>query len=997
MKTKSFTKIMCILLIILMTGFVADVWAALTGKIAGQVTGNDTGEPLAGANVVLEGTGMGAAADESGYFVILNVPPGTYKLTVVMVGYALMVQENVVVNINQTTTLDLELRSETLTSEAVVVTAERPVVQLDVSSSQKIISVENLMDRPVDNLSEVLNLEANVEVVAGAEGQGLVVRGGQLNETDITIDGLSTRNERNQIANTTIGLTGIQEIELITGGFNAEYGDIRSGMVNIVSKEGSLDKYSVSFDGRIAPAQRKHFGPSPYSIEGPQWRVYGGPDAMTGITQEMVDSGQYPFTFVGWDAVAASNLADSDPNNDYTPQQLIEIWKWQHRTIEYANRPDYIGDITLSGPIPFTPVTFLLSTRYEDLLLAYPMSRTNSIASTTLFNLSYRLSPTMKLAWNNNLIISEGVSSGFFDFSTGYIDGSEVGTLYARDNVTSGAGGGGIHMWYEGAFNPIETNQYRSSLSLNHVLNPTTFYDLRVEYTRFKTTQEPIDVRSTDAVFRTGDVVLDESPRGFSGIITEQYDISGRDFTSGGGRGQDHSRYWGIGLFADLVSQIHRSHELKAGFSFEYTDFSERREENHGAVSQPFEEYPWNWWYYDAQPIRLSAYIQDKMEFEGLVANLGLRLEYQDTQLNQFILDPDAIFATNPYTIDNYIEGGYSWEKLTNSNKGTQLYIQPRVGISHPITAESKVFFNYGHFLQPPVIDQLYLQRTNTSTGGVVPNLNADWPRTIAYELGFEVGFAESYLVRFTGFYKDVSDELSDQNIISFNEANNVATTANTRYRDIRGFEIRLEKRYGRWFYGWIQAEYLVTSLGLTGYRSIYEDPQLTELQANDARQINFPGTPSLNALITLQTPREWGPTLLDHHFLGGWRLNWWQTWADGGQELLNQDAPLNQQIWVDVINSHNTDILLEKIIDFTDVRFALYMQVKNLFNWKGFPNPRNYNQYVSSLKFPHEQGSEKGNDKLGEWDKDYIELGWNDWAHFVNPRRVWFGLRVNL
>jgi hypothetical protein len=93
MKTKSFTNIICILLIVLMTGFVADVWAAKTGKIAGQVTGNDTGEPLAGANIVLEGTGMGAAADESGYFVILNVPPGTYKLTVVMVGYALMVQE----------------------------------------------------------------------------------------------------------------------------------------------------------------------------------------------------------------------------------------------------------------------------------------------------------------------------------------------------------------------------------------------------------------------------------------------------------------------------------------------------------------------------------------------------------------------------------------------------------------------------------------------------------------------------------------------------------------------------------------------------------------------------------------------------------------------------------------------------------------------------------------------------------------------------------------
>jgi hypothetical protein len=986
-----------------MAGFVTDLWAAKTGKISGQVIGNDTGEPLAGANIVLEGTGMGGAADLDGYFVILNVPPGAYTIEVSMIGYSSYIQENVNVSINQTTTLEVRLTSETLTSEAVVVYAERPVVQLDVSSSQKIITVENLQDRPVDNLAEVLNLEANITVVAGAQGQGLVVRGGELNETDITIDGLSTRNERNQIASTAIGLTGIQEIELITGGFNAEYGDIRSGMVNIISKEGSLESYSVAFDGRIAPPQRKHFGSSPYSIEGPQWRVYGGPDAMTGVTQEMVDAGRYPFTFVGWDEKARSNIQDSDPNNNYTSQQLIEIWKWQHRTLEYADRPDYIGDITLSGPIPLTPVTFLLSQRYEDLLLAYPMSRTNSTASTTLLNLSYRLSPTMKLSWNNNLIITEGVSSGFFDFSTGYVDGSDVGTIFARDNVESGSGGGGIHMWYEGAFNPVTTNQYRTSLSLNHVVNPTTFYDVRFEYTKFKTTQVPTNYRNLDPAFRTGDVVLDESPRGFSGSITEQFDISGKDFTSGGGRGQDNSKYWGVGLFADLVSQVHRSHELKAGFALEYTDFQERREENHGAITTPFEEAPQNWWHYDATPIRLSAYIQDKMEFEGLVANIGLRLEYQDTGLNQFILDPDAIFATNPYNNDNYIEGGYTWEKLTNSNKGSKVYLQPRLGISHPIAATTKVFFNYGHFLQPPVIDQLFLQQTNGSNGGFVPNLNAEWPRTIAYELGFEVGFAESYLLRFTGFYKDVSDELSPQNIVSFDEANNIGTNANTRYRDIRGFELRLEKRYGQWFYGWIQTEYLVTSLGLTGFGTIYEDPQKSELQANDARQINFPGTPSLKAFITLQTPREWGPTLMEHHYLGGWRLNWLQSWSDGGQQLLNQDAPLEQQIWVDVINSHNTDILLEKVLDFTGVRFSLYMQVKNLFNWKGFPSPRNYNQYVSSLKFPHEKGSENGNDKIGEWGKkdangeEYIELGWNDWAHFVNPRRVWFGVRVNL
>ena len=1004
MKTKSFTNVLCILLIILMAGFVSDLWAAATGKIAGQVTAGDTNEPLAGANIVLQGTGMGAAADVDGYFVVLNVPPGTYTVEVSMIGYASYIGENVQVSINQTTTMDVKLTSETITTETVVVTAERPVVQLDVSASQNIITVDNIQDRPVDNLSEVLSLEANITFTAGASGQGLLVRGGELNETDITVDGLSTRNERNQIANTSIGLTSIQEVELLTGGFTAEYGDIRSGMVNIITKEGSPDRYSLSFDGKFAPAQRKHYGPSPYGLDGPYWRVYGGPDAMTGITQDMVDSGQYPFTFIGWNKFAENLVNDSDPGNDLTPQQALEKWEWQHRTIAYANRPDYIGDMTISGPVPGLPVTFMASQRYEDLLLAYPMSRSNSIASTTLLNFSYRLSPTIKLSWNNNLIITEGVSSGFYDNSTGYVDGTAAGTEYALDNVAVGPGAGaGDHLWYEGSFNPIYTNQYTTSLSMNHVLNPTTFYDLRLEYTRYKTVQEPTNYRDLTPVKTIGDIQLDETPRGFSGTITEQFDISGRDFTSGGGRGQDHSRYWGMGLYFDGVSQIHRSHELKAGVALRYTEFKERREINNGAVSQPFEVNPSTWWYYNAQPLRISAYIQDKMEFEGLVANLGVRLEFEDYGLNQFVLDPNVIFSDNPYTYDNYATNGFTWEGNTTSKEGTKLFLQPRLGISHPITETSKVFFNYGHFLQPPVTDNIFLQRTGGSAGGTVPNLAATWPRTISYELGFEVGFAESYLTRFTGFYKDVSDELSAQSIVSYSGVT-ISTEENTRYRDIRGFELRLERRYGAWYYGWIQAEYLVTSSGLTGFRYIYEDPQRAEEQANNARQSHSPGRLGIKALITLQTPRDWGPTIFDHHILGGWRLNWNQYWRDGGQQLLNSDAPLNQQIWVDVINSQNTDILLEKVIDIPDVRFSVYMQVKNLFDWKGFPNPMDYTQYRESLHFPYETGPEHGNDKIGTaWRDDNgdgindIKLGWNDFSQFINPRRFVFGIRVNL
>jgi len=512
-------KVMSAFIVVLCVAVPSLIMAATTGKIAGKIVESDSGEPLPGANMVVVGTSLGAATNLEGEFFILNVPPGTYSVRVTMIGFADLLQENVRVSINQTTNLELGLTEQAITTETVVVYGQRPVVQLDVSSSQQIISAENIQDRPVDNLEEILAAEAGISLTAGEDGQGLVVRGGQLSETDIVIDGLSTRNQRNQQANTNIGLTAIQEIELLTGGFNAEYGDVRSGMVNIITKEGRTDKYSVSFDGKISPAARKHFGPSPYSIDGPQWRVYAGPNAMDGITPEMVDSGEYPFTWIGWEAWAAANLEDTDPLNDYTPQQALEIWKWQHRRREYANKPDYIGDISISGPVPFTPLTFLLSQRYEDLQLAYPMSRNNSIASTSLLKLTYRVSPTMKISINNNYILTKGVSSGFFSFSTGVVTGTRQGTEYATSNVASGSGGGYIPIWYDGSFNPIQTDQYRGGITLNHVLSPTTFYDARIEYTNFKTNQEPQGLRDTTKIYQVGDVWLDESPRGFAGTV----------------------------------------------------------------------------------------------------------------------------------------------------------------------------------------------------------------------------------------------------------------------------------------------------------------------------------------------------------------------------------------------------------------------------------------------------------------------------------------------
>jgi hypothetical protein len=541
------------------------VFAQSPGRIVGQVVDTESKAPLIGVNVLIAGTTMGAATDAEGYYHIINIRPGEYTVRFSMIGYATQIIESVPVHINETFTLNVQLQEEAILGEEIVVVAERPTVKLDMSSSRHVLGVQSIESSPVQSFEEILESLPGISLTAGEDGSGFIVRGGGLNETNIVIDGISTRDRRTQQPNTTVNLTAIDEVEVISGGFNAEYGGIRSGLINVATRDGRLDRYNLAVDVRVSPPQRKHFGPSPFSIEGPFWQVYAGNNAFTGVTQEMVDAGLYPFVFVGWNEIARQFLSDGNPATDMTPQEALEIWKWQHRPISYADVPDYIFDATFSGRLPFTNnVTFMLSQRYEDLQLAYPMSRKNSIASSTLLNIITRPTSGMRLTFLNGLTVNNGVSSGPFSNSYGMVTGTRQGNQYARNALNW------RHLWHDATYNPIETYQYRGGISLNHVLTPNTFYQVVAEYNNYRTRQEPIGLRDTTCIKWIGNRCYDEGPFGYVGTdlgrgISETWDILDQFLMSGGGRGRDNSKYWGIGLKFDITSRMTRFNEVKAG------------------------------------------------------------------------------------------------------------------------------------------------------------------------------------------------------------------------------------------------------------------------------------------------------------------------------------------------------------------------------------------------------------------------------------------------
>ena len=229
--------------------------AGTTGKIAGKITDRATNEPLVGANVVLVGTTLGASVGVDGSYVILNIPPGMYTVRVTMIGYTSKAINGSRVVVDQTTTIDVALDPSSVLMGEIVIQAERPMIQKDMTSTSYIVTSEQMQVLPVKNFNEELNMQAGVV----AEGNTLYVRGGRGNEVAFLIDGMYVNDPVMGGLATRISNEAISELNFLSGTFNAEYGNALSGVVNIITREGGK-----SFAGNIE-ARTSQFGAAPYS------------------------------------------------------------------------------------------------------------------------------------------------------------------------------------------------------------------------------------------------------------------------------------------------------------------------------------------------------------------------------------------------------------------------------------------------------------------------------------------------------------------------------------------------------------------------------------------------------------------------------------------------------------------------------------------------------------------------------------------------------------
>ena len=1009
-----------VLTFILLFCFSVMTIAGTGGKIAGHISDAENGQPLVGVVVTITGTMLGTSSTVDGSYAILNVPPGTYSLKFSLIGYAPTIVEGAQVEIDLTNTVNVQMRSSAVEMSAVVVNAEHPVVTKDISSSQFSVKPMTVESMPIQTITEALTLHAGIE--QGSDG--IIIRGGGTNQTIYVVDGFNMNDEWSNIPYSAVSLAATQEIQVLTGGFNAEYGNVRSGVVNVVTKDGDRNRYSGMVNVGYRPAAPKHFGISLYDKNSYYNRPYTDPAVCwTGTKNGAWDTptqNQYPY-FQGWNAVSQATLDDKDPTNDLTPEGAKRLWEWQRRRTGDITKPDYTFDAAFGGPIPLIgeelgSLRFYLSYFNERDMFVYPLSRDAFTDNHTMLKVTSDITSTMKLTLMG--LYGEQNSVSPYEWTTaptGYLMRSQS---EVADLLSSSDGMNALYM--PDRYSPTSVYRNTFGATLTHALTSATFYELVVQrnqsfYNTFQTT-----LRDTAKIYEpVPGIYVDQAPYGYWGYSTGAID----GVMSTGGwmnLGRDQSVNSTLSVKFSITSQLDKYNQVKAGFQYAYDDLNI----NSGAYSPSMSTWTRSMIYH-VFPYRFGGYVQDKLEYEGFIANLGLRLDYSNPNSEYYDLTQyDMLYSQG---LGNKIEQNAPKEKAAS-----EFYISPRLGISHPITENSKLYFSYGHFLSEPSSTYRFrLQRESNGVVTYIGNPNMRLEKTVAYELGYEQNAFDMFLVTIAAYYKDISNQPGWVYYQNINSSVHYYKAANNNYADIRGFEATITKITGDWVSGFVNYTYDVGTSGYFDLTSYYQDvnKQKSYLQLNPYQSKPHP-QPYARANIVFHSPEDFGPVMMEMNPLGGWSFNILAAWKAGSYATYNpQSIPgvVDNVQWRD---SYTIDIRLMKSFRIFNLDLQAYLDVQNIFNIKqlnyaGFVDSYDYQDYLASLCFPWMEGDKKGDDRIGDYipfgvaydplepnpnndpaisarnnvrkdKKSYINMPNNTSVTFLNPRNYLFGVRLS-
>jgi outer membrane receptor protein involved in Fe transport len=973
------------------------LWSGTTGKIAGILTDKTTGEPLFGATIVVVGTTLGAASDADGQYTILEVPPGTYNLQVSFIGYRKIIVDGIRVNIDQTARVDVQLESQAIEIGETVVLAQRSIIKKDVATSVVAITDKEVKELPITSVVSAIGLQAGVSGGWGGNPNwanqpdnvknynrysvsvqgGISIRGGGGDNILFMLDGVTMRDPRNNEPLTSVPISAVKEVSVERGGFNAEYGQVRSGIINVITREGDKTGYYGSFQMRMSPAARKYvLVDGNYDVSDPRsyvlrpffddavcWEGTGKWDTYT--------RKQYP-EFMGWNEISRILCTDNNPNNDLTPAGAQKVFMYETRKKMYTDKPDYNIDAGFGGPIPYVSkmlgdLRFFVSFISSHDVLMIPLARSAYDDYNLNAQITSDISPSMKLRISGLYGKQYSMRSNW-DNEGGYSYihyPSEIAGAASAVTATSDL----LGLFSDFNFSLSDVDVKTLSAKLTHTISSKTFYEVSVEMFGRDYFTRPIATRDTSGKTQViPGFYEDSNPFGYWPGTVNGVAITSAMHAS---RPRDNTKVSSATIKADFTSQVNFQNLVKAGIEFNYNDlnfdYGIQTTSKVIASGQSGQDE------YDSRvqmrvfPFRGSAYVQDKLEANGFTVNAGLRLDYFNANSEWWNLNPyDAAFFSSKYNSTST----YDVEKT----KG-QWQLSPRLGISHPITENAKLFFNYGHFKQVPQYETLFrVNRTSDKQMSDYGNPNLVQAKTISYELGFDYLFFEDVLLQVAAFYNDVSDQQDVTTFYSTAAGFSYRMTSANNYQDTRGFEITLRKTAGRWWSGFINYTYQVNTTGHFGSSRLYDNPSdqknWNEATINLYQDRPIP-QPNARANINLYTPNDFGPIFMNHNILGGWGLNIVLNWNAGYWTTWNPKNVPSIAYNVESLDYFNATLRLQKTVEVGAFNIQLFMDISNLFNTYRLWNT-NDQDYMLSLHLPQSEAYDNipGEDKVGDYRK---------------------------
>lgn len=808
MSSKYLKIIFCILIVHLV------VLAGTKGKIAGTVIDQKTGDPLQGANIFIENTQLGGISNKDGQYFILNIPPGSYSLVCNYMGYQKFTKINVSVSVDQTTLVHFKMVPETLEMDAVLVNADRVVgIQKDLTSSSSKVMATDIESLPVETVSELIGLQAGVTV---DNGGGIHIRGGRTTEIKYYIDGVSVSDPFNNGPGINVENSMVQELEVISGTFNAEYGQAMSGIVNIVTKNGS-DKFSGSMVVSMGDFFSGHDD------------VFYNIDDISPLSQKYIEGNiSGPLNIAGFKMGYFLSGRVTDNENWLYGQRIFN-------TTDYSDFKDT------------NPENWIIQATGDS--ASVPM---NSNSRQTYFG---------KLNW------SLGSSNNFF-YSLSYNDTEGQGYSHSKR----------LNPDYSGT---SYGKRLSHILKWTHTISPSTFFELSGNYNtrQNKSYKYEIDLDN--------DVI--EIPSGYYTLGIKRFNPA--NFFSTGGVSSSHSYRSSEtlgGTFA-LISQVNYTHQIKFGVEFrkhflDLENFGIQANAGSGytpyippTTSTAHDKYTG-----DEKPIEFAIYLQDKIELNNMIMNIGLRFDYFDSngKIPTDFRDPENdIFPKDPS------------EAYEDVKPKTQ--ISPRIGLAYPITDRGSIHASYGHFFQIPEFSRLYQNPEFEISAGefssYIGNSDLEAQRTTMYEIGLQQQLTEDIILDVTGFFRDVRHLLGTRLYDTYISSDRYGRYYNVDYGSVKGITVSLQKhRLTSLVSSTVDYTYQTAKGNASDPREIFFLAQSKTLPPKRIAPLDWDQRHTLNATVSIGKPK-WGVS-----FIGSFHTGYPYT-PLGDIELLNSQYRKSQ------------------------------------------------------------------------------------------------------